>query len=58
MARRTALTRRVRTVRVTQYVTPLKEGGSVPAIVGADDDGMYASSFVAPRRVRARSSPR
>lgn len=35
----------MRTVRVTQYVTPLKEGGSVPAIVGADDDGMYVLKF-------------
>ncbi len=32
---------RLRTVVVTRYVTPLREGGSVPAIVEADDDGMY-----------------
>ena len=31
----------VRSVAVTRYVTPLREGGSVPAIVEADDEGMY-----------------
>ncbi len=35
----------VRTVRVTRYVTPLREGGSLPAIVEADDDGMYVVKF-------------
>ena len=30
---------------VTRYVTPLKEGGSLPAIVEADDDGMYVVKF-------------
>jgi hypothetical protein len=35
----------VRTVVVTRYVTPLREGGSVPAIVEADDDGMYVLKF-------------
>lgn len=30
-----------RTVRATRYVTPLREGGSLPAIVEADDDGTY-----------------
>ena len=35
-------TRRVlRTVIATRYVTPLREGGSVPALVEADDDGLY-----------------
>jgi len=33
------------TVRVTRYVTPLREGGSLPAIVEADDDGMYVLKF-------------
>src|SRR5947199_5879598 len=37
--------RRLRTVRVTRYVTPLREGGSLPAIVEADDDGMYVLKF-------------
>jgi hypothetical protein len=31
----------LRTVRATRYVAPLREGGSVPAIVEADDDGLY-----------------
>jgi hypothetical protein len=36
---------RPRTVRVTRYVTPLREGGSLPAIVEADDDGLYVLKF-------------
>jgi len=35
----------VRTVAVTRYVTPLREGGSLPAIVEADDDGLYVLKF-------------
>src|SRR5215203_3843839 len=35
----------LRTVRATRYVTPLREGGSLPAIVEADDDGMYVLKF-------------
>jgi hypothetical protein len=35
----------VRTVIATRYVTPLREGGSLPAIVEADDDGMYVLKF-------------
>src|SRR5216110_148102 len=35
----------IRTVTATEYVTPLREGGSLPAIVGADDDGMYVVKF-------------
>ena len=31
----------VRTVTATRYVTPLREGGSLPALVEADDDGLY-----------------
>jgi hypothetical protein len=34
-----------RTIRITRYVTPLREGGSLPAIVEADDDGMYVLKF-------------
>ena len=37
--------RPLRTVRVTRYVTPLREGGSLPAIVEADDDGLYVLKF-------------
>src|SRR5262249_31006375 len=35
----------MRTVNATRYVTPLREGGSLPAIVEADDDGMYVLKF-------------
>ena len=35
----------LRTIRVTRYVTPLREGGSLPAIVEADDDGLYVLKF-------------
>jgi len=35
----------LRTVIATRYVTPLREGGSLPAIVEADDDGMYVMKF-------------
>jgi hypothetical protein len=35
----------VRQVQVLRYVTPLREGGSLPAIVEADDDGMYVVKF-------------
>lgn len=36
---------RLRTVTATRYVTPLREGGSLPAIVEADDDGLYVLKF-------------
>src|SRR5258707_14239909 len=35
----------LRTLTITRYVTPLREGGSLPAIVEADDDGMYVATF-------------
>ena len=35
----------MRTVVATRYVTPLREGGSLPAIVEADDQGMYVLKF-------------
>ena len=35
----------LRTVAATRYVTPLREGGSLPAIVEADDDGLYVLKF-------------
>jgi hypothetical protein len=35
----------LRTLNATRYVTPLREGGSLPAIVEADDDGMYVLKF-------------
>ncbi|HEY2397208.1 MAG TPA: HipA family kinase [Rudaea sp.] len=35
----------LRTVTATRYVTPLREGGSLPAIIEADDQGMYVLKF-------------
>src|SRR5665213_1010754 len=35
----------LRTVNVTRYVTPLREGGSLPAIAEADDGFLYALKF-------------
>lgn len=35
----------LRTVNVTRYVTPLREGGSLPALVEADDDFLYVLKF-------------
>jgi len=35
----------VRRVAATRYVTPLREGGSLPALVEADDDGLYVLKF-------------
>ena len=36
---------RLRTITVTRYVTPLREGGSLPALVEADDEGLYVLKF-------------
>src|SRR4029079_4633236 len=36
---------RMRTIAATRYVTPLREGGSLPAIVEADDWGLYVVKF-------------
>lgn len=35
----------LRSVTATRYVAPLREGGSLPAIVEADDDGLYVVKF-------------
>jgi len=35
----------MRTVQATRYVTPLREGGSMPGLVEADDDGLYVVKF-------------
>ena len=35
----------LRTISATHYVTPLREGGSLPAIVEGDDDGTYVLKF-------------
>ena len=36
---------RLRTVRATRYVTAFREGGSLPGLVEADDDGLYVVKF-------------
>jgi HipA-like kinase len=38
-------TRALRDVAATRYVTPLREGGSLPGLVEADDDGLYVTKF-------------
>jgi hypothetical protein len=35
----------LRKVAATRYVTPLREGGSLPGLVEADDDGLYVVKF-------------
>src|SRR4051794_20840485 len=35
----------LRTVFATRYVTPLREGGSLPALIEADDFGLYVLKF-------------
>jgi hypothetical protein len=36
---------KLRTVSASRYVTPLREGGSLPAIIEADDEGLYVLKF-------------
>jgi hypothetical protein len=36
---------RLREIEATRYVTPLREGGSLPALVEASDDGLYVLKF-------------
>ncbi|MCB0125944.1 MAG: hypothetical protein KDE58_26995, partial [Caldilineaceae bacterium] len=36
----------IRTVKATRYLTPLREGGSLPAVVEADDGEQYVMKFV------------
>jgi hypothetical protein len=38
-------TPKLRTVNVTRYITPLREGGSLPALADADDDFKYVLKF-------------
>jgi hypothetical protein len=40
-----ATARALRHVRATRYVTALREGGSLPGLVEADDDGLYVAKF-------------
>ena len=35
----------LRTVSATRYVTPLREGGSLPGLMEASDDGLYVVKF-------------
>lgn len=35
----------LRDVTATRYVTPLREGGSLPGLLEADDDGLYVTKF-------------
>ena len=35
----------LRRVTATRYVAPLREGGSLPGLLEADDDGMYVTKF-------------
>jgi len=35
----------LRTIQATRYVMPLREGGSMPAIIEADDCGLYVLKF-------------
>lgn len=39
------MTRMLRTVSATRYVAPFREGGSLPALCEADDDGLYVVKF-------------
>ena len=41
----TATAPALRSVTATRYVTPLREGGSLPGLVEADDDGLYVVKF-------------
>ena len=36
---------KLRSVTATRYVAPLREGGSLPGLVEADDDGLYVMKF-------------
>ena len=33
-------------ISATAYLTPLREGGSLPGLVEADDDGIYVVKFI------------
>jgi hypothetical protein len=39
------ITTSLRRVSATRYVTPLREGGSLPGLVEADDSGLYVTKF-------------
>lgn len=35
----------IRTVTATRYITPFREGGSLPTLVEADDGDLYVMKF-------------
>lgn len=37
--------KRIRTIKAVKYITPLREGGSLPAIIEGDDEALYAMKF-------------
>lgn len=43
--RRMSIGTALRSVAATRYVTPLREGGSLPGLIEADDDGLYVTKF-------------
>jgi hypothetical protein len=45
LERRGMSTTHLRSVQATRYVTALREGGSLPGLVEADDDGLYVVKF-------------
>ena len=47
----------MRIVTATRYVTPLREGGSLPGLVEADDDGLYVVKFRGAGQGRRHWSP-
>ncbi len=50
----TSAPRAMRSVRATRYVTAFREGGLLPGLVEADDDGLYVVKF---RGVTAEGRP-
>src|SRR5690242_16162990 len=38
-------TEKISKISATRYVTPLREGGSMPGLMEADDDGLYVVKF-------------
>jgi HipA-like protein len=48
-----SLTTQLRHVTATRYVTPLREGGSLPGLVEANDDGLYVMKFTGAGQGRA-----
>ena len=45
MLERRGMSGRLSSVTATRYVTALREGGSLPGLVEADDDGLYVTKF-------------